>query len=122
MGYGDNASRRQAGRVASEIQRGLTEVFLEFGPTLEWLRGVVITHVRIESGGKQATVFCRHTAGDADSAGFEKELKEHAGMLRKRLGSKLRIRTVPKLFFRWDLEIEQIGRIEELCREIESES
>lgn len=100
-------------RVAEQIKRELAELIrLEVkdprvGP-------VTITDVEISPDYAYAKVFFTTLAGEHALAGVEAGLRRASGFLRRELGRRIRLHTLPELHFAYDATIENGARLSRL--------
>jgi len=79
---------------------------------------VTINEVRLNRDRTEATVFYT-VMGEQDERNTSlKGLKSCAKFVRSVIGSSLRLRTIPKLFFRYDDSLDRSFRLEELLQDL----
>ncbi len=104
-------------RIAEQIQRELADLIrLELkDPRVSGL--VTITDVEVSQDQSHAKVFFT-LLGDERQIGQTTEgLKRAAGFLRTQLGSRMKLRSVPQLDFRYDASVERGVRLARLIDE-----
>lgn len=94
-------------RFASTLQQALGEILgresLDPG-----LRRISVTRVQAARDLKRVTVFIACPAGSEDSS--LELLKGAGGFIKKLLGSKMRLRSMPELDFAPDMALDQVNR------------
>jgi len=80
---------------------------------------VTVTDVEVSHDLRNAKVFVSIYGGDKEDT--LKGLKSAAPFIRSELGSRMQLRCVPELLFRFDSTVEQGAHIMELLREIEQQ-
>lgn len=97
---------KRTDRVGAEIQRELAELIREEikDPSIGM---ITLQEVRVVRDFSQAKVYFTTMAGQLSEKEVTKYLKEAAGHLRWLLGQRMKLRTVPKLFFVFDTSVEQ---------------
>lgn len=110
-------------RVAELIKQHLTDALLrELGDRR--LQNLVVTEVELPDDLGTARVLVRslQEADEAERRQTMRALARVASRLRKSLAPKLRLKRVPELKFAYDVGADHARRVDELLREIESES
>ncbi len=110
------SSTRQR-RIADQIQVEISALLLK-GLKDPRLGFVTITGVEVSGDLKHARVFFCTPDGEAAKAELEAGLRSAAGFIRKTLGQRMRLRSVPELEFRWDASIDHGARISQLLDEV----
>ena len=114
---------RRPRRVAEAIRAQLAEAFSrELGDPR--LSDLVITSVDVTDDLSLARVGVRSLTRDADPGQRDQVLsglRQVAGRLRGRVGSRLRLRRTPELRFEYDTGHDALRRVEELLDEIRRE-
>lgn len=82
---------------------------------------VTITRVQVTTDLQIAHIYYTTMAAGAARAQTEKALARVLPFLRRQLASRLRLRRVPELDFRFDRSIEHQDRVERLIHEIQAE-
>lgn len=117
-GQGRERSQRQL-RVGEEIRHRLSEILMREevrDPDLLG-RSITVTQVQISPDMKNALVYARPLAGDADvSKKAIAALNRSAGFLRGRLGRELTIRHTPELRFAFDESFDRAEALDRLLR------
>lgn len=106
-------------RVAEEIRRGLSSIFLE---NTFWDEGLVavslaITEVRISPDLRNARVFVLPLSGGNVKPSLLRDLTKAIPRIRKMLAQKLRLRLVPELVFQIDNAFENFNQIDSLLND-----
>lgn len=103
-------------RVGEQIQRELAELLrLEVkDPRVGF---VTLTGVEVSADYAHAKVFFTTLAQDAKLAEIEAGLRRAAGFLRRELGRRIRIHTIPELHFVYDASVERGTRLSRLIDE-----
>lgn len=107
-------SQRQL-RVGEEIRHALSDIFRRGDCRDAEALGVSITvsEVRISPDLKNATAYVSSLTG-AKQAELIEVLNHAAPMLRRQLGNKVVLRSLPKLFFKLDKSFDEANRIHTL--------
>ncbi len=114
---------RRADRVAGLVRVHLAELLRDLGD--ERLSTVVVTDVDVSDDLSVATLSVRALTGDSDAKAQKVLLRalEHASSRLKRgLGSRLELRKLPELRFKYDLGHDAVRRVDALLHEIEAET
>jgi ribosome-binding factor A len=104
---------KKQGRVAELIQKSLSDI-LQFEASDPRLEGVTIVDVKIDRELMYATIYVTSYGGEEDREDVIAGLKSAAGYLRRELASRVDLRHVPELRFKWDETIAYAARIDEL--------
>ncbi len=108
-------------RLASVIQQELSMVVRTLkDPRISW---VTFTRVEVVDDGSQATVFLTLLGGNEDREKVKDcldGLKSSAGFLRRHLAKILTIRHIPTLIFKEDRGLDNVLRVNELLKQIQS--
>jgi ribosome-binding factor A len=103
----------RAERVASEIQKVLSEPISEFARQNN--AGLAtITSVRMSPDLQYANVYLSVYGGKISPQTFMNLLEDEASTFRQIVGANVRLRLVPKLRFFYDDTFERVARIEQL--------
>lgn len=102
-------------RINNQLQRELMDLI---GAELTDPRvsGVSITHVEVAPDLRNATVMVSSLASDDELAESVKALNGAASRLRRGVGARLKLRQIPQLHFRADLQMREADRIAQLIR------
>jgi ribosome-binding factor A len=103
-------------RINTQLQRELAALITET-LTDPRVSGVSITQVDVSPDLRNATVLVSSLGTDAELAAAAKALGGAVPLLRKGLGARLRMRYVPQLHFRPDIQIRQADRLSRLIRD-----
>lgn len=103
-------------RLNTQLQRELSMLITEM-LTDPRVSGVSITQVDVSPDLRNATVLVSSLGSDAELAAAVKALSGAVPLLRKGLGSRLRMRYVPQLHFRADTQIREADRLTRLIRD-----
>ncbi len=101
------------GRISERIKQVLGHL-LEFEVRDPRLEGTTVVDVEIDRELKYATVYVTSLRGEGARAEVMGGLDDAMGFLRRELGSRIRLRHVPELRFRWDETASYAARIEAL--------
>jgi len=103
-------------RVADQIQQELSVLIRDElkDPRLPTM--LTITSVEVSRDLSVARIFYT-VLGESDRQECQAALESGSGFLRRQLGSKLSLRTVPQLSFRYDNSIEEGARMSALIRD-----
>lgn len=106
----------RSSRVAEQIQRELAELIqLELKDPRVGL--ITLTGVDLTADYAHAKVFYTTLADDAARQGIEAGLRRASGFLRRELGRRIRIHTLPELHFVYDASVERGDRLSRLIDE-----
>jgi ribosome-binding factor A len=104
---------RRPQRVAEAIREAVAE-FLQSEARDPRIGFVTVTGVRVTADLKRAVVAVMvHGDEDAKAQGL-RGLTHAAGAMRRTIGARLRLKTVPEVVFELDRELERAARIESL--------
>ena len=103
----------RSSRVVEQIKRELAELIrLELqDPRVKF---VTINDVEITPDYAHAKVFFTALEGETKRAEIEAGLQRGSGFLRRELGKRIRLHTLPQLHFVYDASVEQGARISQL--------
>ena len=106
----------RSSRVAEQIQRELAELIqLELKDPRVGL--VTLTGVDLTADYAHAKVFYTTLADEAARQAIETGLRRASGFLRRELGRRIRIHTLPELHFVYDASVERGDRLSRLIDE-----
>ena len=107
-------------RVADQIRKELSVLIAREvqDPGIGFL---TITRVKMTPDLQQARVFYTTIADEKGRKDTAKALGRATAFLRRQIGQRLRLRSVPELQFTYDESIEQQDRIEQIIRDIQTE-
>ena len=106
-------------RVAEEFREVLAEEISELkDPRVGF---VTVTRVEVTPDLRKATVFYTVLGEDRDQRRTRAGLHSARARLRATLGHKVRMKFTPELEFREDVGLQQVQRVNELLRQIESQ-
>jgi ribosome-binding factor A len=83
--------------------------------------GVTITEVHIDRELEHAEVFVNALGDETREKEVLQGLKAARGFIRKELGTRLHIRRVPELHFKWDKRLEQAAHLDQVLNAIREE-
>jgi ribosome-binding factor A len=109
-------------RVSTEIQREVNEI-LQRRVRDPRVQDVTITDVRITGDLSQATIYysiLSDLASDAEKT--QKGLQKATGLIRKELGSRMKLYKVPELFFERDESVQYGNKIDEMLRNLNKDA
>ena len=100
-------------RVADQIQRDLTELIARElkDPRVGM---VTIQAVEVTPDYAHAKVFFTNMTGEGDVPEILQGLRRASGFLRRELGRRIRIHTIPELHFHYDRSVEEGSRLSQL--------
>lgn len=78
------------------------------------LHGVTIMEVRLDREIEHAEIFVNALGDESRRDDVIEGLRQAQGFLRKELASRLRIRRMPQLHFKWDVVLQRANQMEEL--------
>ena len=110
---GKRAATRRQERVSDQIQMEIADV-LEKQVQDPRLSGLSVTTVDVSPDLRQATIYVSSLAGQASSQAALAGLEHARSFLRHALATRLKLRVVPELAFRWDTSLETGERISSL--------
>lgn len=102
-------------RINSELQRELVDL-IGYELTDPRVEGVSVTHVEVAPDLRNATIMVSSLKSDAELVEAVKALNGAAARLRKGLGSRLKLRQIPQLHFRADMQLREAARIAQLIK------
>ena len=107
-------------RVVEQIRRELAELIrLEVkDPRVGF---ITLTDVEITPDYAHAKVFFTNMTGEGDVPGILQGLRRASGFLRRELGRRIRIHTIPELHFHYDRSVEEGSRLSQLIDEVVKE-
>ena len=107
-------------RLAAQIKRELSEILLKFEESPA--TGIIsITEVELSKNLRLGKVFFSVLGDESAKNMAEIFFETHGKELRRRLGSRIRVRFLPELNFNYDNSIERGMRINELLEKIKDE-
>ncbi len=108
---------KRADRVAEEIRRIASEVWdAEMAPRLPGM--LTFTRVDLTADLRYAKIYYSYLGTPADRDRVADFLFHKNKVMRRLIGSNLRVRNIPEFVFKFDPSIEEGVRIEELLNEI----
>jgi ribosome-binding factor A len=113
----------RAKRVAEGVRKEIATL-LSSGVKDPRAAGAVVTRVEVTDDIRSARVYVRLLAGAEDEARRRElvsALRRAAGMMRREVAQRLRLRFAPELRFFYDEGVDATTRIEELLNEIHAE-
>lgn len=105
-------------RVADLIYQHLTQILLTETRDPR-LQGLSITDVQLDREIEHSWIYVNALGEDERADEVMDALNRANGFLRSELASRLRLRRMPQLHFRWDFGIAEAMHIEEVLDEIE---
>lgn len=107
-------------RVGDQIRKELSELIARqvHDPGIGFL---TVTHVKMTPDLQNARVYYTVIGDDKARKDAERALGRASGFLRRQIGSRLRLRTVPELAFFYDESIERQDRIERIMLDLQAE-
>ena len=107
-------------RVGDQIRKELSELLARevHDPGIGFL---TITHVKMTPDLQNARVYYTVIGDQKARADAQRALGRASGFLRRQIGGRLRLRTVPELTFFYDESIERQDRIEKIMLDLEAE-
>lgn len=111
-------SQRQL-RVGEEIRHALADVFMRGDAYIPKLEGISITfsEVRISPDLKHANAYVMPLGGVGDVKVILGALNEVAPYLRHLIASRLKLKFIPKVSFRWDDSFDEAQKINRLMND-----
>lgn len=113
-------SQARARRIGDRIHQELSQLFHReiADPRLSML---TVTAVEVDRELAYATIFVTATGGQERMEEVLQALEGAKGFLRRELAYRVRLRSFPKLRFRWDFSQERGARIDELLDMLNAE-
>jgi ribosome-binding factor A len=110
----------RAARVGDQIREELASLLTRdvHDPGIGF---VTLTHVKVSPDLQQARVYYTTIGDDKARRETARALERATPFLRRRIGSRLRLRRVPEITFTFDQAIEKSDRIEQILRELNTE-
>lgn len=107
-------------RVAEQMKKEMSDII---GRRLKDPRVgfVTVTDVEVTGDLQQAKVFITVLGDDDAKAETLKALEKAKGFIRSEIGSRIRLRKTPEIFFEFDESIEYGNRIEKLISELKKD-
>jgi ribosome-binding factor A len=107
-------------RVGEQIRKELSELIARevHDPGIGFL---TITHVKMTPDLQSARVYYTVIGDDKARKDAQRALGRASGFLRRQIGSRLRLRSVPELVFFYDESIERQDRIERIMLDLQAE-
>jgi len=108
-------------RVGDQIRRDLSDMLTRGDVHDPGIGFITLTRVKVSPDLQVARVFYT-TLGDAQARDkTAKALERATAFFRRRIGSRLRLRRVPEIEFRFDETIQHQDRIEQILRDLREE-
>ena len=107
-------------RVGEQIRKELSELIARevHDPGIGFL---TLTHVKMTPDLQSARVYYTVIGDDKVRKDAQRALGRASGFLRRQIGSRLRLRSVPELAFFYDESIERQDRIERIMLDLQAE-
>lgn len=107
-------------RVADQIRKEISDLVARelHDPGIGFL---TVTHVKMTPDLQNARVYYTVIGDDKARKDAQRALGRASGFLRRQIGSRLRLRTVPELAFFYDESIERQDRIERIMLDLQAE-
>jgi len=112
-------TRRQK-RVSELIRREISNL-LETKVKDPRLDFVTVTGVEVTFDLRDAYIYVSALEGAERREEILEGLNSAAGFLRRQIGEELRLRYIPRLYFRWDESLERGERIERILKQLAEE-
>lgn len=104
-------------RVNDQIQRDVAELIRDLkDPRISNM--ITITNVEVTPDYAHAKVFFTSMTGETDVPEILRGLNHARGFLRRELGRRIRIHTIPELHFHYDRSVEEGARLSRLIDEV----
>ena len=104
-------------RVAEQIQEEISGLLLK-GLKDPRIGFVTITGVKLSPDFSKAKVFFCTTGSEAERDTSQEGLQSAAGFIRKILGKRLHLKTIPELLFQYDSSLDEGDKIEKILSEV----
>ena len=110
----------RSNRVGEQMKKELSEIISRKikDPRVGF---VTVTDVAVTGDLQQATVYITSLGNERERAETLKALEKAAGFMRGEIGSRIRLRRTPELFFEFDSAIEYGNKIDALLRGLHEE-
>jgi ribosome-binding factor A len=110
----------RATRVGDQIREELAALLTRevHDPGIGFL---TLTHVKVSPDLQQARVYYTTIGDDKARRESARALERATPFLRRKIGSRLRLRKVPEITFTFDQAVEKSDRIEQILRELNTE-
>jgi ribosome-binding factor A len=108
-------------RIGEEIRHELSELLTRGAVHDPGVGFITLTRVKVTPDLQQARVFYTTMGDEAARKQTSKALERATPFFRRHLGSRLRLRRVPELEFRFDESIANQDRIEQILRDLHEE-
>ena len=105
-------------RVGEEIRQELSEMLSRGDIHDPGIGFITLTRVVVSPDLQQARVFYTSLGDDKSRKETAKALGRATPYMRRQIGSRLRLRRVPELEFRFDQSVEHQDRVERIIREL----
>jgi ribosome-binding factor A len=105
-------------RVGEEIRQELSEMLSRGDIHDPGIGFITLTRVVVSPDLQQARVFYTSLGDEKARKETAKALDRAAPFMRRQIGSRLRLRRVPELEFRFDRSIEHQDRVEQIIRDL----
>ncbi len=112
---------KRADRVGDSILREIASMITRGEIRDPRIGFITITHVKLSPDLKEAKVYFSQIGTDEEKTNSAEGLKSAVGYIRRCLGSRLQLRSVPTLRFYLDETVEYAEHIDELLRGITEE-
>ena len=110
----------RSNRVAEQMKKELGEII---GRKIKDPRVgfITVTGVDVTGDLQQATIYITSLGNEREREETLKALEKAAGFIRSEIGSRIRLRRTPELFFEFDSSIEYGNQIDSLLRNLHKE-
>lgn len=110
----------RANRVAEQMKKEMSDIISRRlkDPRVGF---VTVTDVEVTGDLQQAKVFITVLGDEDTKAETLKALEKAKGFIRSEIGSRIRLRKTPEIFFEFDESIEYGNRIEKIIAELKKE-
>ena len=110
----------RSNRVGEQMKKELSEIL---GRKLKDPRVgfITVTEVAVTGDLQQATVYITSLGNERERAETLKALEKASGFIRSEIGSRIRLRRTPEMFFEFDSSIEYGNKIDSLLRGLHEE-
>lgn len=110
----------RANRVAEQMKKEMSDIISRRlkDPRVGF---VTVTDVEVTGDLQQAKVYITVLGDEETQAATLKALEKATGFIRSEIGSRIRLRKTPEIFFEFDQSIEYGNRIEKIIAELKDE-
>ena len=109
-------------RVGDQIRKELSEILSRGEVHDPGIGFITLTRVRVSADLQMARVFYTSLGDEKARKETSRALQRATGFFRRQIGSRLQLRRVPELEFRFDESVAHQDRIEQVLQELKAEA